>query len=413
MERGTVSLLLANILRFDTINAAFGRDIGDVLLRTLAHRIEPLVADLVGGRWALARMPGAEFAVAIAGDVQAERLQLLAEAMVESVSRPLSAENEIVRLGCRIVGVQSLASNKGGAQLLKRASQALGEKREAGSDSVHILIGNSNLPESQTRSLHADLRNALASGEIDILFQPQVAIANGRIEGVEALARWQHPRHGQIGAVTLFTVAEQSDYLIELSSYVQRQALTLAAAWPSSLSHLRLSVNVTATDMASARFVRNFLALVDESGFPRERLTIEVTESGVMANLDASAKQLAQLRAAGCRVAIDDFGTGYSSLAWLKALPADYLKLDKGLSGDILGGERDAIVIRGVISMARSLGLSVIAEGVESETQRALLIREGCTLCQGFLFAPALDLAGLVALVGSDGRSSSVAEPAR
>ncbi len=413
LDRSPVAVLLVNVLRFDTINAAFGRDVGDAILRTLAHRIEPLVADLAGVECALARLPGAEFAIAISGDIKPERLQLLGEAIVESASRPLSAESEIIRLGCRIIGVQAQSSDKGAAQLLRRASHILGQFRSSAAGPVQLMIGERSDLANQSLSLHADLRNALAAGEIEILFQPQVSTLGNRIEGVEALARWQHPVHGQIGAVTLFTVAEQSNYLLELSAYVQRRALTLAAAWPPELAHLRLSLNVTANDLSRTRFAQQFLASVDESGFPRGRLTVEVTESGVMANVDAAAKKLAQLRAAGCRVAIDDFGTGYSSLAWLKSLPADYLKLDKGLSGDILGGERDAVVIRGVIEMARSLGLTVIAEGIESENQRSLLAQEGCTLFQGFLFARPLDLAGLIALVGASGRSPTLVTPAR
>jgi len=229
-----------------------------------------------------------------------------------------------------------------------------------------------------------------------------VSISSGRIEGVEALARWRHPRHGQIGAKTLFLVAQQSDYLLELSAHIQKQALEIAAAWPATLRRLRLSLNVTGQDVRQPRFAKRFLRRVEASGFPKSRLTIEITESGLMDDLPASARTLAQLRAAGCRVAIDDFGTGYSSLAYLKDLPADYLKLDQGLSAEIAGSTRDRVVVRGAIEMARSLGLSVIAEGVESEAQLRLLAREGCSHYQGFLRAGALDVAALEELVASD-----------
>jgi EAL domain-containing protein (putative c-di-GMP-specific phosphodiesterase class I) len=162
---------------------------------------------------------------------------------------------------------------------------------------------------------------------------------------------------------------------------------------------LRLAINITAADLARPNFFRTFAAMIEESGFPKERLTIEVTETSIMHSLDLAASVLADLRAFGCRVAIDDFGTGYSSLAWLKSLPADYLKLDQGLSSEILGGERDTVVLRGVIGMARSLGLTVISEGVETEEQLMLLAREGCTLYQGFLCAPPLDVGALETLI--------------
>jgi EAL domain-containing protein (putative c-di-GMP-specific phosphodiesterase class I) len=248
-------------------------------------------------------------------------------------------------------------------------------------------------------SLQADLRNALDRDEIELLFQPQVAIPSGKVIGVEALARWQHPVHGELGAVTLFAVAEQSDYLLALSNHVQRRAAEQAAAWPATLAQLRLSVNVTAADIARPGFAEGFLAMIDASGFPRNRLTVELTESGLVDDLAAAAELLAELRAGGCRVAIDDFGTGYSSLAYLKALPLDYLKIDKKLAQDITGTARDRIVVRGVIDMARSLGLAVIAEGVETEEQLALLAREGCNYYQGFLCAEPLDVTALEALV--------------
>ncbi|MFD2500332.1 EAL domain-containing protein [Rhizorhabdus histidinilytica] len=161
----------------------------------------------------------------------------------------------------------------------------------------------------------------------------------------------------------MFATAARSDFVVQLSTYVQQRALEVAASWPEHMGNLRLSVNVTAADIAQPNFVEDFLSRVDKAGFPRDRLTAEVTESGLIADLAGAAGLLAQLRGAGLRVAIDDFGTGYSSLAYLKALPLDYLKIDKTLAEDITGSTRDRIVVRGVIEMARSLGLAVITEG--------------------------------------------------
>jgi EAL domain-containing protein (putative c-di-GMP-specific phosphodiesterase class I) len=184
---------------------------------------------------------------------------------------------------------------------------------------------------------------------------------------------------------------------------VQRKALDEAAAWPQPLARLRLSVNITAADIVRPGFAAQFLEMVAESGFEPARLTVEVTEGGLIEDLGAAARLLADLRLGGLRVAIDDFGTGYSSLAYLKALPLDYLKLDKRLSEDIAGSARDRVVVRGVIDMARSLGLSVVAEGVETEAQLGLLAQEGCNLYQGFLCAPPVTGAELVELVAAQG----------
>lgn len=172
-----------------------------------------------------------------------------------------------------------------------------------------------------------------------------------------------------------------------------------AACWPDALRALRLSINVTAADLAQRNFVTQFLAMVHASGFPADRLTVEITESGLIENIDKAAQILGQLRGQGMRVAMDDFGTGYSSLAYLKALHLDYLKIDSGLTRDITAAPRDRIIVRGIIAMAKSLSLSVVAEGVENETQLSLLAREGCDIYQGFLRSAGVDsetLAGMV-----------------
>ena len=193
--------------------------------------------------------------------------------------------------------------------------------------------------------LEVDLRRALDQDEIEIRFQPQVSVTSGEIVGAEALARWNHPQYGELGAMTLFGVAEGSDYLVQLSDHVQRKAIGAAAAWPARSPGLRLSVNITAADMLRPGFAASFLALVASSGFDPARLTVEVTESGLIEDLAGAAALLAELRGGGLRVAIDDFGTGYSSLAYLKALPLDYLKIDKRLCQDIAGSTRDRIVV--------------------------------------------------------------------
>jgi EAL domain-containing protein (putative c-di-GMP-specific phosphodiesterase class I)/DNA-binding response OmpR family regulator len=337
-EQPALVCILLAVSRFDAINAAFGRSIGDTVLQAAARRIERLVAP-DGRRRLVARIAGAEFAVLLAAPTSLGEGRFLAGELIEATGRPFMSGDHVV-----------------------------------------------------------DLRRALDQDEIEILFQPQVSVATRRIVGAEALARWRHPQFGELGAITLFSVAERSDYLVQLSDHVQRKAIAAAAAWPEALAGLRLSVNITAADIVRPGFAEQFVALVRESGFPPGRLTVEVTEGGLIDDLGAAANLLARLREGGLRAAIDDFGTGYSSLAYLKALPLDYLKIDKRLVEDISGSPRDQVVVRSVIDMARSLGLEVIAEGVETEEQLALLAREGCNLYQGFLCAPPVDAATLAEL---------------
>ncbi|MDT9597604.1 putative bifunctional diguanylate cyclase/phosphodiesterase [Sphingosinicella rhizophila] len=390
-------LLLLAVSRFDTINAAFGRPTGDAVLQATARRIERIV-DADGQRCLVARLAGAEFAILLAAPTSLKEGRFLAGQLIEAIGRPFMSGDHVITLGSRVGIVGSMADDDP-ASLLRRASAALAEAKSAESGPIHVLDADSAIDSKLGDQLEIDLRKALDKDEIEILFQPQVSVTDGRIVGVEALARWRHADFGELGAATLFSVAERSDYLVQLSDHVQRKAVAAAAAWPQTLSSVRLAVNITAADIAQPDFANLFLAMIDASGFDRSRLTVEMTESGLIEDLSAAADLLAQLRAGGLRVAIDDFGTGYSSLAYLKALPLDYLKIDKRLCEDITGSPRDQIVVRSVIDMARSLGLEVIAEGVESEAQLALLAREGCALYQGFLCSPPIDAKALTALI--------------
>lgn len=394
-----VVILLLAVSRFDTINAAFGRATGDAVLQAVARRLER-AADADGKSRLVARMAGAEFAILLAAPTSLSEGRFLAGQLVEAIGRPFMSGDHVITLGSR-VGVAASDPDDDSAGLLRRASGALAEAKSAEGGPVWVLDAGAAIDSALGDKLEIDLRKALDKDEIEILFQPQVSVTGGEIVGVEALARWHHPDYGELGAVTLFNVAERSDYLAQLSDHVQRKAVAAAMAWPNALVGLRLAVNITAADIVRPGFAAQFLALVDDSGFDRSRLTVEMTESGLIEDLSAAADLLAQLREGGLRVAIDDFGTGYSSLAYLKALPLDYLKIDKRLCEDITGSPRDQIVVRSVIDMARSLGLEVIAEGVETEEQLALLAREGCTLYQGFLCSPPVDATTLAALVAS------------
>ncbi len=392
-----VVALLISVSRYDAINAAFGRETGDAVLQAVARRIERhLKGD--GRPRLVARMAGAEFAVLLAPPATLGDGRFLAGALIETIARPFASGDHVVALGAR-AGVAVSQPGDDAAALLRRASAALAEAKGADSAPVRVLEEGAESATQRDGRLEVDLRRALDRDEIEVRFQPQVAVASGEIVGVEALARWSHPQYGELGAGTLFGVAERSDYLVQLSDHVQRKAVRAAAAWPAALARLRLAVNITAADIARPGFAEQFVAMVREAGFDPARLTVEVTETGLIEDLGGAAGLLAGLRQGGLRVAIDDFGTGYSNLAYLKALPLDYLKIDKRLVQDIAGSTRDRIVVRSVIDMARSLGLDVVAEGVETEEQLGLLAEEGCTLYQGFLCAPPVNAEALAALV--------------
>lgn len=372
-----------SLARFDMVNAAYGRHAGDRLLRAVTRRIEDAVTPILGRRAMISRLDGARYVIATRepGDMMARA----AAAVETALTRPFVVEGELVPLGGRVSMAESAA----------------------GEDSARLLgrIDGDRADGASADRLASELRYAIEAGQIDTLYQPQVAIASGAIVGVEALARWHHPQLGELGAETLFAAADRAGLASVLSDHVQKRALDKAAAWGPPLDTLRLSINVTAQDVGRAGFADRLLGMIDAAGFPRARLTVEITESGLIAELGEAAGLLSELRRAGCRVAIDDFGTGYSSLAYLKALPLDYLKIDRQLSQDIAGSPRDRVVVRGVIDMARSLGLSVIAEGVETPEQLDLLAKEGCQYFQGYLCAPPLDSDALAALMGEGVRA--------
>jgi diguanylate cyclase (GGDEF)-like protein len=404
-ESQPVIVLLAALTRFDAINLAFGRGSGDAVLQAAARRIARQ-AEAVGGDCFVARVAGAEFAILLGAPAGPADARFLASHLMEAMERPFASGDHAITLGSR-VGIALSRPGDTAATLLRRASAALAEAKSQEGAPVSLIDADAERATARDDRLEVDLRRALDAGDIDVLFQPQVAIADGRIVGVEALARWNHPDLGPLGAGTLFSVAERSDYLVQLSDHVQRKALAIAAQWPARLGHLRVAVNITAQDIVRPGFASQFLSLVKASGVDVSRVTVEVTESGLIEDLPGAAALLGELRRGGLRIAIDDFGTGYSSLAYLKALPLDYLKLDKGLCEDIAGNARDRVVVRSVIDMARSLGLTVIAEGVETPDQLALLAHEGCTLYQGFLCAEPLTSKDLVTLI--DGANAEAA----
>ena len=241
------------------------------------------------------------------------------------------------------------------------------------------------------------LEAAIAHEQVDVLFQPLIDPVTGCIEGAEALARSPVASDGQM----LFARASAGGLSERLSRLVQRKALRSAAVWEGPLKGLGLSINVLPADLARANYADWLLDEVGAAGIDPKRITAEITENALLIDHDVVAERLGRLRDAGVRIAVDDFGTGYTSLAYLTSLPLDALKIDRGLVADIVGGERDRIVVRAMIHLARELDLKVVVEGVETTGQLALLAEWGCDLYQGFLGAGALTEAELTRFVAA------------
>ncbi|MBZ6378709.1 hypothetical protein B5C34_11495 [Pacificimonas flava] len=386
---GAIAVLIG-LSRFDQINASFGRHVADLLLQAVSRRLRRLIEERGFDNTVAARLGGTEFAVVFFGPIQLNQGVFFSQLVSGIFDRPFIIEGRRIYLSCRIGIAASDPDMTSSDELLRAATSALASARSLGPNAFQVYLSGHDTDPVRLATLEQSVRDAARSGELDLRYQPQVDASNNQIVGVEALLRYEHPVYGQLTADTLLSTAERGEFGVEFGRSILRQAFREAASWPSDMQHLRLSVNVTAADMRDTEFVSSLIDSLSQANFPPDRLTLEITEGSLVENLEHTADMLSALKRRDIRIAIDDFGTGYSSLAYLKALPLDYLKIDKRIAADITGETRDKIIVRGVIDMARSLDMTVVAEGVESETQLDLLIRAGCNWYQGFLCAGAM-----------------------
>lgn len=401
-EVAPIHSLMLGLRRFDTVNLAYGEAAGDGALVAIAARILHFAADELDGEWIVARLGGSNFVIAADMPCSRERWQWLGEALAESVSRPIAnpVGGGTLRLWPR-VALMRVIKNEGADAMLDRLADTLDRAQHHAGRRLLWVDGELSLAGRTSAQLEADLLAALDRDEIEVLFQPQFTAVGDELVGAEALARWQHPILGRIGAGALFAIAERADHVAQLSRHIVASALTSAAQWPQPL---RLSLNVTPADLASGKFADDIAAVVTQAGFPPERLTLEITEQALLTDLERSAEGLTKLVDLGVRIALDDFGAGFCNFRYLKILPLHYLKLDRSMVDDIAGDERDLAVFRAITAMAHALDLSVIAEGVETEEQRELVAREGCEFYQGFLRAKPMAAADFIDLMRDQGK---------
>lgn len=376
-----VQAMLVGLHRFQAVNKAYGDAAGDRVLAEIARRIATFARDELEGERIVARLAGGEFLVASRHPESRERWQWLAEVLAATVARPLQVDGQDLRIAPRIALLRG-REGEGGPVLLDRLDQALASLQRHASRRLLWADGSHKARGISEAQLEADLIGAMDRDEIALLFQPQYAVASGALTGAEALARWNHPAMGRIGAETLFAIAARGDHVVQLSRHIARRALELASAWPAAL---RLSLNVTAEDLATADFRAAMEEAIAAAGFDPARLTLEITEQTLVADPGVSRAGLEALAGQGIKIALDDFGTGFSNFRMLKALPLDALKLDASLVRDIASDPRDRAILRAIVQMADALGLTTVAEGVESDDQLAVLRAEGCATYQGFL----------------------------
>lgn|GEM_PF-1504479 len=385
---GPHTMLLLGIKDLKQINDRLGHGAGDAVIRKIAQRMRAFAAQQLSPISFAARLSGREFMLVVKGNAPGKHTEQAAQKLLEMVSADLGEPDAALPVNVRVAVALSRAGETR-QQVAARAMQALAQAYARKGRRFVVADNDVGAVGADRQTLDVAMRSALAERQIAIVLQPQFEVSSGKLIGAEALARLRHPVLGQIGAGELFDSADRCDLREELSNHIQHEAITIAAAWPAALGQLRLAVNLGAEELTD-HYAPRLLELLSGTGFRADRLTLELTEESLVRDLHVAAGQLELLRLNGVRIAVDDFGTGYSSLAYLKALPVDYLKIDKSMTPDISGGGKDRIILRAIIAMAKALGLLIIAEGVEREEDLAMLQAEDCDFFQGFLRAPPL-----------------------
>ncbi len=387
-HHGAVTLMIIGIRDLKQVNERFGRDAGNMAISASAQRLRTALIEVKSQVALLARLPGREYMLVMSGEVSAEKVDGISRKLLSSLAEALSYKDEELHISPRI-GIARAQESESGPELQSRAQAALSDAYGRKGRKHSVAAPAFDLQMGIARRLDRELRSALQTGAITIMFQPQFSVAENRLTGVEALARWHHAALGEIGAGHLFASADRCDLREELSALIQERAITLAAKWPDELTALRLSINLGADELGGTHWKR-LRAILKDHQFDPNRLTLELTEESLVRDIGLAGAELEKLRAMGIRIAVDDFGTGYSSLSYLKTLPVDYLKLDKGMTPDIAGAGKDRIILRAIIAMAKALELEIIAEGVERDEELQMLRAEGCDYFQGFLQSPPL-----------------------
>ncbi|MFN3985877.1 MAG: EAL domain-containing protein [Rhodocyclaceae bacterium] len=396
-----LAVLFLDLDRFKNINDSLGHHIGDALLVQVAQRLRASVreADVV------ARLGGDEFVVVLHGVDGANDAAHVAEKLLETLSRAYPLEGTELHVTPSI-GISLFPDDSGDATgLMRHADAAMYHAKSRGRANFQFFTEELNHRATERLSLESALRGAVARGELELWYQPQIGAADGRVIGVEALIRWRHPDKGLIGPATFIPIAEETGLIVDIGTWVVCKACRQAMEWEArGIGPLGMSVNLSARQMRDVELVDIVEAVLQATGLPPGRLELEITESSVMEHPEVAIELLRALKRLGVRLAIDDFGTGHSSLSYLKLFPLDRLKIDKSFVSDIEEDANDAAIVAAAVSLAHNLGLSVIAEGVETATQVERLCALGCDELQGYHFSHPLQADAFEAFFHQYGR---------
>ena len=380
----SLALLFIDLDGFQDVNDTHGHTVGDVLLAELANRLRASLreGDVIG------RMGGDEFVVLIEEFTEAGQVAEVAKKLLDTVARPFTLQGR----DCQVTASLGISiypdDGKDADTLIKNADMAMYLVKQQGKSSYRFYSPQMNVHLVERLSLESGLRRAIELGELTLLYQPRVGVRDGQVSGVEALMRWQHPTQGMIGPGEFIPVAEDAGLIAAIGEWALHSACRQARTWrDQGLPLLRVAVNLSQKQFLQESLIQVVREALHRTALEAGRLELEITEEMVIRNPERAMRLLAQLKEAGVRVVVDGFGTGYSSLSFLRRLPIDCVKIDRSLIGELPRNGDATALTRGVVAMAHSLGLTVIAEGVETREQWEFLREHGCEEMQGNYFS--------------------------
>ncbi len=380
-----VSLLLLDLDRFKLINETLGHEIGDGLLQAVAARLKPLLHQ----DDTISRLGGDEFVILLSGSRGLGEVEMAAQRILTAFARPFEVGGHQLSVTTSI-GI-AVAPNDGDSvgNLLKNSEAAMYRAKEAGRNGFQFYTADMNAKALDRLRLEVALRGAVERAEFEVFYQPRVHLRDRHVIGMEALVRWRHPEQGLLAPANYIPLAEETGLIIEIGRWVLAEACRQTRGWRDAGHDLCVSVNLSARQFATD-VVGTVDTILRETGLPADRLELELTETVVMQDAAQTVAKLNALKARGVSLAVDDFGTGYSSLTYLKRFPIDVLKIDRSFVGDIPNDSDDVAIAETIIALGQSLGLEVVAEGIESAEQAEFMEWRGCDAGQGFYFSKPL-----------------------
>jgi diguanylate cyclase (GGDEF)-like protein len=378
-----VATHLLDLDYFKNVNDTLGHPVGDKLLRMVADRLRRLVQE---GE-TVARMGGDEFAIVQVQVAQPSDATALAQRVIEAVNEPYEIDGHQVVVGASVGISVSVTDGPSSDLLLRNADLALYRAKSGGRGTLRFFEPEMDAQMQTRRLMESDLRRALVGHEFEVHYQPIVNLQSNEISAFEALIRWQHSERGMVSPAAFIPLAEEIGLIVPLGEWVLRTACSAAAGWPD---HTKICVNLSPVQFRSRGLVEVVIGALATSGLRPGRLELEITETVLLADTEATLAVLHQLRGLGVRIAMDDFGTGYSSLSYLQTFPFDRIKIDRSFVKGVAEDIGSLNIVRAVAALAKGIGMATTAEGVETQEQLDAVKAEGCTEMQGFLFSRAL-----------------------